>query len=152
MTGSEPIAERGSGTVLMLLLVFFSGFLVVVGSALANAILVRHRVAAAADLAALAAAGGPPGPVACEQAQRVAAANQTRLVRCQPLGDGSVVVGVERAIGGRGLFGLSGTVRAQARAAPAVPDPGSRVRSLPTDQAGQTTRLVTVSGHCGSLE
>ena len=59
--GSRSESERGSGTVLVLALVIFTGFLMVVCLALANAILARHRVEAAADLVALAAAADLPG-------------------------------------------------------------------------------------------
>ena len=107
--------ERGSGTVLMLVLMTMAGFLIMVTLLLASAIVARHRAGAIADLSALAAASGPPGAEACDRARRVAGANAGRLVRCQILGDGSVLVDVEWAAAG----GLPGIAHGSARAGPA---------------------------------
>jgi secretion/DNA translocation related TadE-like protein len=62
-------------------LLVLAGFGIHLGSAIAT----RHRVEAAADLAALAAAAhGIEGePVACGYAERVASGMSTRLVSCQ---------------------------------------------------------------------
>jgi secretion/DNA translocation related TadE-like protein len=111
----RPRPDQGSGTVLMLVLVIFSGFLIAVTVALADAVLARHRAAAAADLAALAAAGVQDGSDGCAQAQRVASANAVGLSRCGRLDDGSVVVAVTVVGGRRHLFGAAS---AQARAGP----------------------------------
>jgi secretion/DNA translocation related TadE-like protein len=133
---TEP--ERGSGTVLMVVVMTLAGFLITVTLVLASAIVARHRAGAVADLSALAAASGPPGPQACARARRVATANAGRLLRCRILGDGSVLVDVElaggsgsRGSGGRGGGGpgglsgvagaLIGTARGSARAGQAPP-------------------------------
>jgi secretion/DNA translocation related TadE-like protein len=115
--GVRPVtdggAERGSGTVLMVVLVMAAGFLITVTLALAGAIVARHRAGAIADLSALAAASGPPGPGACEQAQQVAAANGGQLRDCRVLGDASVFVKVGLAGSGLSLLGVvEGTARA----------------------------------------
>ncbi|WNV76219.1 Rv3654c family TadE-like protein [Geodermatophilus sp. DSM 44513] len=84
--------ERGSATVWVVAL---SGVLAAIGVAavlVGTAVVGRHRAAAAADLAALAAAEravrGDPG--ACTTAGEVAAANGARLTACT-LGGGAVV-------------------------------------------------------------
>lgn len=60
--------------------------LTVSGLLLASAVLASHRARAAADLAALGAAGslirGEPAVAACESAIRVAAANHGRVQNC----------------------------------------------------------------------
>jgi secretion/DNA translocation related TadE-like protein len=96
--------DRGSGTVLMLALVIFSGFLVLVTAVLAAAIVARHRAEAAADLAALAAASGLSASDGCAEASRIAAANGSRLEKCRRLPDGSMLVGVQLQSGGRVLL------------------------------------------------
>ena len=106
----EP-TDRGSGTVLMVVVMALAGFLITVTLTLASAIVARHRAGAIADLSALAAASVAPAPDACERARRVAAANAGRLTRCRILGDGSVLVDVELAVGG-----LPGPARGSARA------------------------------------
>jgi secretion/DNA translocation related TadE-like protein len=109
----EGDCDRGSGTLLMLAVVMLSGFLVLLTTVLANALVARHRAEAAADLAALAAASKLSPSEGCAQAERVARANHGRLQQCGRLADGSVLVGVElRGHGGH----LLGTVRAVARA------------------------------------
>ena len=106
-----PQTERGSGTVLMVVAIAMTGFLITVILVLASAIVARHRAGAIADLSALAAAGGSPGPQACARARRVARANAGRLISCQILGDGSALVQVELL--GSGLpIPARGTARA----------------------------------------
>ena len=83
--------ERGNGTVLGLAFmcaVAMAGFLVLVQI---QAVMKTHAVQGAADLTALAAAQADGD--ACSQADRVARANQVRLVECQPV-DGDYVVRV----------------------------------------------------------
>lgn len=109
------VTERGSGTVLMAIVMTIAGFLIMVTLMLGSAIVARHRAGAIADLSALAAASALPAPRACDHARRVAAANAGRLVRCRILGDGSVVVDVELA-DGHGVRGLPGTASGSARA------------------------------------
>ena len=91
-------AERGSGTVLALALVFV---LLVAGTAvglLAQAGVLASRAAAAADLAALAAAdaarGLAPGEP-CAVAAEVAARNDARISSCSIEGGDTVQVGTE---------------------------------------------------------
>ncbi|MCP3820275.1 flp pilus-assembly TadE/G-like family protein [Streptomyces sp. A3M-1-3] len=83
--------------------------------AMGQAVVVRHRAGAAADLAALAAADhwieGPEG--ACGKAAGVARAQGTRLVRCHVHGEISDVT----AEAGFGPF----TSAVRARAGPPVP-------------------------------
>lgn len=110
-------SDRGSATVwsvgaVAVLCVVFGGVL-----AFGQAVVVRHRAAGAADLAALAAAdhwADGPG-VACARAEEVARAQGTRLVRCGMVGEISDVT----AASGRGPF----TAEIRARAGPAVPVP-----------------------------
>ncbi|MEW2510535.1 Rv3654c family TadE-like protein [Streptomyces sp. NPDC046870] len=116
MSGSD----RGSATVwslgaIAVLCAVFGAVL-----ALGQAVVVRHRAAGGADLAALAAADhwAEGGPTACARAGRLAAAQGVRLVRCAIVGDTSEVT----AAAGRGPF----TAEVRARAGPAgpVPPPG----------------------------
>lgn len=110
-------ADRGSATVwsvgaVAVLCVVFGGVLT-----FGQAVVVRHRAAGGADLAALAAAdhwADGPG-VACARAEEVARAQGTRLVRCGMVGEISDVT----AASGRGPF----TAEIRARAGPAAPVP-----------------------------
>ncbi|MFE9677354.1 Rv3654c family TadE-like protein [Streptomyces sp. NPDC006259] len=106
-------ADRGSATVwtlavLAVLCVIFGAVL-----ALGQAVLVRHRAAGGADLAALAAADHwtDGTEAACARADRLARAQGARLVRCVVVGEVSDVT----AAAGRGPF----TVEIRARAGPA---------------------------------
>ncbi|MER6804485.1 MULTISPECIES: Rv3654c family TadE-like protein [Streptomyces] len=83
--------------------------------ALGHAVVVRHRAAGGADLAALAAADHwtRGGTAACARADRVARAQGTRLVRCVVVGEVSDV----SVASGRGPF----TAEVRARAGPAGP-------------------------------
>ena len=96
--------------------------LTVSGLVLASSVLASHRARAAADLAALAAAGaltrGDPAGTACEYAARVAAANHGRVQRCI-----ASVTEVRLSIAvPAGIRGL-GVATARARAGPG-PNPG----------------------------
>lgn len=89
---------------------------------LAHVVVVRHRAAGGADLAALAAADHwtRGSTAACVRAERVARAQDTRLVRCVLTGEVSDV----SVASGRGPF----TVEVRARAGPVGPaeaQPGS---------------------------
>ncbi|MEU5595543.1 Rv3654c family TadE-like protein [Streptomyces sp. NPDC020298] len=119
--------DRGSATVwsvavIAVLCVVFGAFL-----ALGQALVVRHRAAGGADLAALAAADhwaeGTTG--ACDRADRVARAQGARLVRCAIVGETSDVT----AASGRGPFAAEVRSRAgpagPASAPAAVPPPAS---------------------------
>ena len=88
-------AERGSGTVLVLLLVALLGLGMAVGGSVASVTLARHRAQSAADLAALVGAARlpptaswTPGLVrqACRDAADTSARNRAELIRCQPAG------------------------------------------------------------------
>ena len=117
-----PVRDRGSATIwvfgLVLLLWTVTGAVLLVG----EAVVARHRVDSAADLAALAAAeralaGGRPACVAAAQVAREAGAV---LVRCAVVGRVSEVT-AERRLGG--LLALVGPVRARARAGPGMSRP-----------------------------
>lgn len=108
-------SDRGSATVwsvgaIAVLCVVFGVVL-----ALGQAVVVRHRAAGGADLAALAAADHwADGPVvACARAEGVARDQGVRLVRCVMVGEISDVT----AASGRGPF----TAEVRARAGPAGP-------------------------------
>jgi secretion/DNA translocation related TadE-like protein len=117
----RPAGERGSATVWVLAL---SAVLAVIG---AGAVLVgaaavaRHRATAAADLAALAAAGRAVvgGEDACATSRAVAVANSAELVDCTVGGDAvaEVTVTVSVELGVLGVHQAS----ARARAGPAPP-------------------------------
>ncbi|WP_373315851.1 Rv3654c family TadE-like protein [Streptomyces canarius] len=99
--------------------------------ALGQAVVVRHRAAGGADLAALAAADhwAEGGTAACARAERLAAAQGVRLVRCAIVGDTSEVT----VAAGRGPF--TAEVRARAGPAAAVP-PGVTDGSAVSGAAG----------------
>ncbi len=125
MRPAEP-RDRGAGSVLVLVV---SAVLVVgtVGvGVVGQVVAARHRVEAAADEAALAAAGAVRvhGPAAaCGQAARVAGVQGATLGGCHVDEDGSVkVVVTSRLPDSVGLVGAAvGTVTGRARAGPAVP-------------------------------
>lgn len=114
---SRSPADRGSasvwcvGAVAVLCLVFG------VVLALGHAVVVRHRAAGGADLAALAAADhwARGAAEACARADRVARAQDVRLVRCVMTGEVSDV----SVASGAGPF----TAQVRARAGPAGPVP-----------------------------
>ncbi|GGZ80983.1 hypothetical protein GCM10010344_55080 [Streptomyces bluensis] len=108
-------SDRGSATVwavgaIAVLCVIFGALL-----AMGQAVVIRHRAAGAADLAALAAADHwtQGGDAACAMAERVARAQGTRLVRCAIEGETSDV----RVASGKGPF----SAEARSRAGPAAP-------------------------------
>lgn len=87
------------------------------GVYLGSAVIARHRAQAAADLAALAAAGAlADGPrAACSDAAMAAEAMRTSVTQCSVAGlDVVVTVDVDVALGRLGV----GTARAVARAGP----------------------------------
>jgi secretion/DNA translocation related TadE-like protein len=115
-------SDRGSATVwsvgaVAVLCVVFGMVL-----AMGQAAVARHRAAAGADLAALAAADHWPegASAACARAERVAAAQGTRLVRCALVGETSDLT----VMAGRGLF----AAEVRSRAGP----PGSAAPLRPT--------------------
>ena len=76
--------ERGSATVSGVGLVAVLLVLLAAGVQVGSAVITRHRVTGAADLAALAAAARlvDGDDVACDQARRVAERNRSRLDEC----------------------------------------------------------------------
>ncbi|MFI6354117.1 Rv3654c family TadE-like protein [Streptomyces sp. NPDC050743] len=121
-------SDRGSATVWSLgaMAVLCAVFGVVL--ALGQAVVVRHRAAGGADLAALTAAAHweEGGAAACARAGRVAAAQGVRLVRCAIVGETSDVT----AASGRGPF----AAEARARAGPAGPGPAGSAPEAPGPQ------------------
>lgn len=113
MNGEAAGSERGSaavsGVVAMVLLIIVT----VAGAQVGAAAVARHRVTGAADLAALAAAARliDGDESACEQAKRVARANEAELVGCAVSG-GEVVVELS-------AITPFGPVNARSRAGPA---------------------------------
>ena len=97
--------------------------------ALGQAVVVRHRAAGGADLAALAAADhwslGATG--ACTRADRIARAQGVRLVRCAVIGQVSDVT----VASGRGPFGAE----IRARAGPAGADAVAGARPVPAAES-----------------
>lgn len=118
---SRAAEERGSATVWVVAL---SGVLAAIGVAavlVGVAVIGRHRAAAAADLAALAAAERAVrgDPAACAVAEQVAGANGARLAACT-VGGGAVVevaVAVPVRLGPLGVLDAG----ARARAGPVTP-------------------------------
>jgi secretion/DNA translocation related TadE-like protein len=115
MTG-RPSGDRGSATVWVIAL---SAVLAVVGTAVVlvgAATVARHRAEAAADLAALAAAGRVAGgePDACGLAAEVARANAARLASCAVGADAVVElrVSVPVRLGRLGVWAASARARA----------------------------------------
>jgi secretion/DNA translocation related TadE-like protein len=113
----RSLDDRGSATVVMLGVISVVLMLTVSGLLLASAVLASHRARAAADLAALSAAGvlirGAPVSTACESAAQVAAANHGRVQRCIASGR-EVRLSVTVPAGLRGL----GIATARSRAGP----------------------------------
>ncbi|MGA5729523.1 Rv3654c family TadE-like protein [Streptomyces seoulensis] len=119
--------DRGSATVwslgvIALLCVVFGAVL-----GLGHAVVVRHRAAGAADLAALAAADhwAEGAEAACDAGRRVASAQGARLVRCALVGETSDV----SAGSGHGPF----AAEVRARAGP--PDPPGTGTRAPASQS-----------------
>lgn len=109
--------DSGVGTVLAVGIVAVLSSALLVSAALGAAVLARHRAAAAADLAALAAADrsvGRTDGLPCAAAARVAAVNDAVLTGCRVAADGSVSVQVTVAL--PPPWRRLGTTRAQARA------------------------------------
>ena len=112
-------AERGAATVFAVTVV---GVLLTLGAVLgvvAAVVVDLRRAQAAADLAALAAAGATAtGEAPCGVAVGVAAANGARLTSCAVAGQ---EVGVEVLVEGPRWLGLAADPTARARAGPATP-------------------------------
>ncbi|MEV7340453.1 Rv3654c family TadE-like protein [Streptomyces sp. NPDC093544] len=133
--------DRGSATVwsvgvIAVLCVVFGVVL-----AMGQVVLIRHRAAGAADLAALAAADHwmDGATAACDEADRVARAQHARLVRCAVGGEISDVT----AASGRGPF----AAEVRSRAGPAGPvGPAGQVGSAGPTQDVRGAELGRVTG------
>jgi len=88
--------DRGAGTVLVLAVAVCAVVLAAAVGALGAAVTARHRAAAVADLAALAAASAVPPD--CSRAAILASRSGAAITGCQVLGDGSVVVEVRTSL------------------------------------------------------
>ena len=108
-------SDRGSATVLSLGAVMFCLLLAIVGLALTEFASTRARVSAAADLAALAAAGRPWAGDGCHVAAEVAKANDARLRRCRIDG-----VDAEVAVDGQARGILAQVARAAGKHPPLI--------------------------------
>ena len=108
--------ERGSASVLAIVLVGALSVAAVLVAAVGAVVADQRRVASAADLAALAgAAAVPSGRDGCASAGAVARRNAARLASCAVAGS---VVTVRTARETRPLLGRRLTVRSAARAGP----------------------------------
>ncbi|MFB7242218.1 hypothetical protein CW362_39745 [Streptomyces populi] len=145
-------SDRGSATVwtvgaIAVLCAVFGAVL-----SMGQAVVVRHRAAGAADLAALAAADhwSEGGTAACARADRVARAQSARLVKCEVEGQISDVT----ASSGTGPI----TVEVRSRAGPAAPvdpagpsgSPGPAGPVGPVDRPGAPPRSPGPAGPASS--
>ena len=123
-------SDRGSATVWSLGAIAALCVVFGVVLALGQAVVVRHRAAGGADLAALAAADrwAEGTAAACARADRVARAEGARLVRCVVVGQVSDVT----AASGRGPF----AAEVRARAGPAEPEPTAPLPAPPASPPG----------------
>jgi secretion/DNA translocation related TadE-like protein len=121
LPAQRPVGDAGVATVAALALSTALAGAGVGAMLVGDAVVTRHRAAAAADLAALAAAahvlGGPRA--ACAAARTVATVDGARLTACAV--DGSVVR-VVTAVAFAGPLGRFGSAHASAVAGPATPD------------------------------
>jgi secretion/DNA translocation related TadE-like protein len=113
-----PWDERGSVTVVVVGVIAVLMALVVLGLQVGGAVLTRHRVAAAADLAAVAAAGQlvADGDRGCERARWIVERMAATMTACRIVGWEAYVEVTARP---PGWAVLSGTANAHARAGPA---------------------------------
>jgi secretion/DNA translocation related TadE-like protein len=138
VNGERSGCERGSaavsGVVAMLSLII----VVVAGAQVGSAVVARHRVTGAADLAALAAAARltEGAESACEQAKLVASESRAALTGCAVNG-WEVVVEVE-------AITPFGPVNARARAGPAE---DQSVWSTTSGRLTAVSGLTPVPGH-----
>lgn len=108
------VGERGSATVLVAIGLAAVFAILVIGLQVAGAVIARHRVETAADLAALAGATRVLAGDACERAGVIAAANGARVDECTLDGlDVRIIVSAPVSLGV-----LGGEVAARARAGP----------------------------------
>jgi len=154
--------DRGAGTVLVLAVAVCALVMATAVGALGAAVTARHRAAAVADLAALAAASAVPPD--CPRAETLASRSGAVLTGCRVLDDGSVVVEVRTSLPvafDRWVPGAHPVARARAgRVEPRVPVPtpasvrgsprsGSEIRSRGGASPGavsNTRRLACAKG------
>ncbi|WP_443048771.1 Rv3654c family TadE-like protein [Streptomyces sp. M92] len=131
-------ADRGSATVWSVGAVTVLCLVFGVVLALGQAVVARHRAAGGADLAALAAAAhwDRGGTAACARAERIAAAQGTRLVSCVLTGQVSDVT----VAAGRRPF----SAETRARAGPAV-EARPAGHGVPADRSAGVTALEVPS-------
>lgn len=110
---ADGSAERGAAAIVVLALAAVVGAVGLLTVAVTRVLTVRHEVAAAADLAALAAVDGR-----CAAGERVAAANAVEVVSCVAE-DGTVRVEVVRHVR---WLGVASAVRSTALAGDACPE------------------------------
>jgi secretion/DNA translocation related TadE-like protein len=123
--------ERGAAAVLATALAVLLVAVIGVASALAGLLVADRKASAAADLAALAAAGAiQQGRDPCRAAGRVAAANGARLRACRVRGEDVSVEAVREVT----LLGHAVGVPGRARAGPAT---GSRAPPAPRAASAQ---------------
>lgn len=118
-----PAADAGSAMVWALVLALLLGLAGMVLAALASVAVARQRAGAAADLAALAAAGRPFDQVgACALARRVVTAQGASLYACAVRADTAEVT-VDVTLSGRLARLPLPPARVRARAGPAEASP-----------------------------
>jgi secretion/DNA translocation related TadE-like protein len=123
-------------------------------AALGAAHISMRRAAAAADLAALAAAGAAwvGGGPDCGRAQAVAAANGARLVACRTSPDGTVTVITEVLTSGAAAL-VRKPARAVARAGPGpLGGAGAGRTAAGGTAAGETDAGATAAGAVGAAD
>ncbi|MER5477249.1 Rv3654c family TadE-like protein [Streptomyces sp. NPDC002734] len=137
--GGRGRGDRGSATIWTGAFMSALGVVFAAVLAMSEAVVVRHRASAAADLAALAAARHWPDgtAAACAQADRVVRAQRVQLVRCELVGEVADVV----AEAGHGPF----TAESRARAGPPAPDPPP-IGDAPGPPASPTSPVGEVPG------
>ena len=119
-------SDAGSASIWLVALLTLGGCVLVAALGLGAAVTARHRAGAAADLAALAAAGKllwQPED-ACTEAARIAGAQHARMLSCAVQADGgedAVEVSVEVPMAGNLFPGLP-PARGRARAGPVYID------------------------------
>lgn len=109
--------QRGSATVYAMVFIGLLTTLAFLGATIAGLFVGQRRVAAAADVAALAGAAAlQQGRAGCEAAGRISAANQVELVGCETNG---AVLSVKVAMDVPSAFGATFAATGEARAGPA---------------------------------
>jgi len=142
---TEP-PERGAASILVIGLFATAALLISLVLGLGVATTARHRAAAAADLAALAAVDSGEG---CTAAARIAHSNRGRLLACRSGPAGTVEVRVEVDVPFPG-----GVARGTARAGPGPVESRTwRPPEVPEPTAGSPVRTtISPVHHIGDTE